>query len=200
MSDKNTLHDVIRRYLDSEKLPYRIRSIGELITSGSFSRASFDELMQTEGLLSAPNLKETFLDITLVFAHECVKDHDLSEIEIAELDSLITIFRIEEGDFYNLRRDAVQEIISAQAKWMLQDRYVSEQEEVLQRDMQRLFGLSYDQYVALLRPLAEEHIQELESKKIATRDREELKLINASIRNLRGVFLVGNKLNQSDIE
>lgn len=195
MADKNSLRDVIRRYFDSEKLPDSIRSIGELIASDKFSRVSFEELMQTEGLLRAPNLKETFLDLALVFTRECVEDHYLSEMEIAELDNLVTIFRIEEGDFYELRRDAVQEIISTQALWMLQDQYVTEQEEVLQRGLQRLFGLSYDQYVALLRPLAKKHIDELESKKLATHDREELKFINASIRNLRGVFLVGNELS-----
>ena len=190
MNDKNSLHDVIRRYLDSEKLPDSIRAIGELIASDEFSRASFNELMQTEKLFNAPNLKETFIDLTLIFTRECVKDHYLSEVEIAELDSLVTIFRIEEGDFYELRRDAVKEIIGAQAMWILQDQYVTEQEEVLQRDLQRLFGLSYDQYVALLRPLVKKHIEELESKKLATQDREELKFIDTSIRNLRGVFLV----------
>ena len=195
MTDKNSLRDVIRRYLDSEKLPDSIRSIGELITSGSFSRTSFDELMQTEGLLRASNIKETLLDLTLIFTRECVEDHYLSEVEIAELDSLVTIFRIEEGDFYELRRDAVQEIISAQAVWMLEDQYMTEQEEIFQRDMQRLFGLSYDQYIALLRPLAKKHIDELERRKLATQDRARLKLIDDSIRNLRGVFLASNKPN-----
>lgn len=191
VADKNLLRNVIRRHLDSEKLPDPIRSIGELIASDALSRASFDELMQTEELLGAPNLKEALLDLTLVFMRECVEDHDLSEEEIAELDNLVAIFRIEEGDFYELRRDAVQEIISAQAVWILQDRYVTEQEEVLQRDLQRLFGLSYDQYVTLLRPLAKKYIEELESKKLATQDCDELKLIDASIQNLRSVFLVG---------
>jgi hypothetical protein len=193
MADNNSLRDVIRHCLDSEKLLDSIRSIGELIVSDKFSRASFEELMQTKELLGAPNLKEALLDLTLVFMRACVEDHYLSEMEIAELDSLVTIFRIEEGDFYELRRNAVQEIISAQAMWMLQDQYVTKQEEVLQRDLQRLLGLSYDQYVALLRPLAKKHIEELESKKPATQDREKLKLIDDSIRNLRGIFLVGNK-------
>ena len=151
--------------------------------------------MQTEGLLGAPNLKVTLLDLTLVFMRACVDDHYLSKVEIAELDSLVTIFRIDEGDFYELRRDAVQEIISAQAVWMLEDQYMTEQEEILQRDMQRLFGLSYDQYVALLRPLAKKHIEELERRKLATQDRDKLKLIDDSIRNLRGIFLASNKPN-----
>lgn len=192
VDDKNSLRAVIRRYIDSGKLPYPIRSIGELISSGTLSRTSFDELMQTKELLSAPSLKETLLDLTLIFMRECVKDHNLSEVEMTELDSLVSIFRIEEGDFYEFRRDAVQEVISAQAKWILQDRYVTEQEEVLQRDLQRLLGLSYDQYVALLRTLAEVHIEELERKKLTSQGHDELKFIDDSIRNLRGVFLVGN--------
>lgn len=198
MADNNSLRDVIRQYLDSEKVPDSIRSIGELIASGEFSCASFDELMQTEGLLGAPNLKETLLDLTLIFTRECVKDHYLSEVEIAELDSLVTIFRIDEGDFYELRRDAVQEIISAQATWMLGDLYVTEQEELLQRDLQRLFGLSYDQYVTLLHPLVKKHIEFLERKKLAAQDYNELKLIDALIQNMRSVFLVGkNETNET---
>lgn len=190
MADTYSLREVIRRYLDSEKLSGPMRSICSLIASGAFSRESFDELMATEGLSSAPNLKETLLDLILVFTRECVEDHELSNAEMDELQVLTTIFRIEEGDFYELRRDAVREVISAQATWVLEDRYVSDQEEVLQRDLQRLFGLGYDQYVALLRPLAKKHIDGLESRKLVTQDREELKLIESSIRNLRGVFLV----------
>ena len=190
MADKYSLRDVARRYLDSEKLSGPISLIGELIASGVFSRASFDGLMKAEGLSGAPKLKEILLDLTLVFTRDCVEDHKLSKAEIDELESLVTIFRITEGDFYELRRDAVQEIISAQAMWMLKDRHVSEQEEILQRDLQRLFGLSYDQYVGLLRPLATTHIEELERRKLATQDREELKSIDSSIQNLRSVFLV----------
>ena len=83
MTDKYSLRNIMQRYIDSEKLPYPIRSIGELIASGAFSRTSFDELMQTKELLNAVNLKETLLDLTLIFTRECVKDHDLSEAEIA---------------------------------------------------------------------------------------------------------------------
>ena len=190
MADKYSLREEFRRYLDSEELSGPIRSIGELIASGAFSRASFDELMETGGLSGAPNLKETLLDLTLVFTRKCLEDHELSEAEIGELQTLVTIFRITEGDFYELRRDAVREVISTQAMWMLEDRYVTEQEEVLQRDLQRLFGLSYDQYVGLLRSLAKKHIEKLESRRLATQDRDELKAIDSSIRNLRSVFLV----------
>ena len=184
------LGDVFRQYLDSESLPDQTRAIGELIVSGNFSRESFDELALSMKLSGTRILKETLLDLTLVYARKCVEDHELAEAEMADLDTLISIFRIREGDFYKLRRDAVQQVIRAQAMWILQDRYVSEEDEVLQRDLQRLFGLSYDKYVELMRPLARERIEELERTKLETQDREQLTLIESCIQNLRGVFLV----------
>ena len=190
MADKYSFHEVFRRYLDSERISGAMRPICSLIASGAFSHASFDKLIANEGLSGAPNLKETLLDLILVFARECVEDHELSRAELDELEILTTVFRIEEGNFYELRRDAVQEVLGHQTRWMLQDRYVTNQEEVLQRDLQRLFGLSYDQYVALLRPLVRTHIDGLENRKLAIQDREELKLIESCIQNLRGVFLV----------
>lgn len=185
-----SLDEVFRQYLDSETLPGQTRLIGELVVSGNLSRESFDELALTMKLSRTRILKETLLDLTLVFARKCVENHELAETEMADLDTLITIFRIKEGDFYKLRRDAIQKVICAQAMRILQDRYVSEEEEVLQRDLQKLFGLSYDQYVTLLRPLVKERIEELESIKLGTQDREKLGLIDSCIQNLRGVFLV----------
>ena len=102
----------------------------------------------------------------------------------------MAIFRINESDFHRLRSDAVKEIIYAQAVWILEDEYVTEEEEIRQNDLQRLFGFSYDQYVSLLRPLAKQHIKRLEGRRMANDDREELRLIEASIQNLRSVFLV----------
>ena len=190
MTDRFFLRDVFREHLDSEALTGPIRSIAQLIASGELSRDSFDGLIEAKGLSGTPDLKEILLDLTLIFTRKCVEDHKLSEVEIDELVNLVTILRITEGDFYELRRDAVQAVICAQAMWMLGDEYVTEEEEILQSDLQRLFGLSYDQYVALLRPVAKKHIEQLESRRLATQDREEWKLIDSSIQNLRSVFLV----------
>jgi hypothetical protein len=190
MADKISLQHVFQRHLDSQELPAAIRSVVQLIASGALSREGFDRLLETEQLSNVPLLKESLLDLILLFTRECIQDHELSTSEIDELQTLVTVFRIEEGDFYALRRDAVEDIINAQGEWILKDRYVTEQEEILQRDLQRLFGLGYDQYVAILRPLASERIEELESRRQAVQDREELRSIDSSIRNLRGIFLI----------
>ena len=63
MTDKFSLREVFRRHLDSEEVSDPIRSIGELIASGAFSRPSFDGLIKTEELSGTPNLRETLLDL-----------------------------------------------------------------------------------------------------------------------------------------
>jgi len=182
--------EVFRKYLDTRNLSDPIRSVVELLTSDVFSSDSFDRLVATEVQPNNLDIRENLLDLILVFARSCVDDHRLSEEEIYELENISMIFRINKSDFRRLRSDAVNEIIYAQAVWILEDDYVTEKEEILQNDLQRLFGFSYDQYVSLLRPFAKQQIKRLEGRRMANDDRQELNLIEASIQNLRSVFLV----------
>jgi len=115
MANTYSLGEVFRQYLLTEILSRPVYLIAELIVSGELSRARFDDLLEAEDYAESPHLKEFLLDLVLVFARKCLEDHELSEAEIGELRTLITVFRIEEGDFYTLRPTAVQEIISAQA-------------------------------------------------------------------------------------
>jgi hypothetical protein len=190
MTDTFTRTEVFRRYFDSKELSGPIRSITELLASDAFSSDSFERLIETELLPRNLNVQEALLDLVLIFARRCVDDHKLSEAEIHELERMVAVFRINKSDFRRLRGDAVKEIVYSQAVWILEDDYVTEKEEICQSDLQRLFGFSYDQYVSLLRTLAKQHIKRLEGRKIANQDREELRLIEASIQNLCSVFLV----------
>lgn len=190
VTDTFTRSEVFRRYFDSKELSDLIRSIVELLASDAFSTASFDRLVETEVQPRNLNIQDSLLDLTLVFARSCVDDHRLSEAEIHELESIVAIFRIKESDFHRLRSDAVKEIVYAQAVWILEDEYVTEEEEIRQSDLQRIFGFSYDQYVSLLRPLVKQHIKRLGGRRMDNEDREELRLIEASIQNLSSVFLV----------
>lgn len=190
VTDTFTRNQVFQRYFDSKELSGPIRSIVELLVSDAFSSVSFDRLVENEVLPRNLNIQENLLDLALVFARTCVDDHRLSVAEIRELESFVAIFRINESDFRRFRGDDVKAIVYAQAVWILEDEYVTEEEEIRQSDLQRLFGFSYDQYVSLLRPLAKQHIKRLEGRRMANDNREELKLIEAATQNLRSVFLV----------
>jgi hypothetical protein len=144
VTDTFSRSEVFRRYFDSKELSVPVRSIVELLASDAFSSDSFDRLIDSEALLRNLNIQETLLDLALVFARKCVDDHRLSEAEIHELESIVTIFRINKNDFHRLRRDALKEIVYAQTVWILEDEYVTEEEEIRQNDLQRLLGFSYD--------------------------------------------------------
>lgn len=182
--------EAFRQYLESNEISEPVRSVVKLLASDEFSASTFDEIVITEIQPRNLDIQQNLLDLVLVFARRCVDDHRLSEEEISELKKISTIFRISKGDFRRLRRDAVNLIVYAQTVWILEDNYVTEEEEIRQNDLQRLFGFSYDQYVSLLRALAKQHIKRLESRIMGDTEPEELKLIDASIQNLRSVFLV----------
>ena len=73
---------------------------------------------------------------------------------------------------------------------MLQDRLISNSEEILQVNLQRAFGLSYDQYVSLVRPIIKPHIKELEERISNSQSAIDKGQIEVCIRNLRSVFLI----------
>lgn len=190
MPDNKSIREIFRQCIESEHVSGPERLIAELVTSETFTRAGFDRLMAEKGLAGLPELKGILLDLILLFANKCLEDHALSPAEIEELSFMVSVFRIDEGDFFKARRGELQELLGTQVKRILADRYVTEQEEILQRDLQRSFGLSYDQFVTLLRPQARDCIDELESRRTTVRGPEELRLLETSIQNLRSVFLI----------
>lgn len=191
MPNKSSLEDVFRHYIESEQsIPFD--AIDQLISSGALSRDTFNALMEVKEISTSPYFKVSLVDFALAFLRRCIEDHEISLDEMIEFQDLVTILQIEEGEFCEIRRDLVEEILVAQATQILGDRHVTKQEDILQRDLQRALGLSYDQYVSFLRPLVKKHIQELETKKLGTEEPEELRVIDSSIQNLRSIFLIAD--------
>ncbi len=188
MSEPKSLRAVFQEYVESGQVSGPARSIANFLASGAKSRAEFAKFVSAEHLSSESDLKGILLDLVVIFTYECTKDHELSREELDELVLLTEMFEIQEGEFFKWRQADVQNILESQARWILEDRYVTEREEILQRDLQRVFGLSYDQYVAMVRPLVKAYIDELSAKKAVAQ--EQRQSIELSIRNLRGVFLI----------
>jgi len=190
MSDSKSIRQAFRQCVETADLNEPARSIADLVVSESFRRSDFDKVVEKQGLANRPEFKGILLDLVLLFAEKCVEDHALSTAELQELSFLASVFRIDDGDFLEARRGEVEQLLAAQLGRILEDRYVEEKEEILLRDLQRLFGLSYDQFVGLLRPRVEAQIGNLEDKIKLISDREQYAKAEKCIRNLRSVFLV----------
>lgn len=186
----HTLSTIFQHYLETENPNGYLKKISELMISENLSRNTFDSMLEDEGLTGAPNLKESLLDLILYYAERCIQDHELSDEEQQNIWILCTIFRVEDGDFVKFRERAVQNIITTQISWILKDRFVSNSEELLQSNIQRAFGLGYDQYVNFAKPIIKTHIKELEEMYSNSQSSTDKEKILFCIQNLRGVFII----------
>jgi hypothetical protein len=201
MSSEFSLQEVFREYLETaELLPRPALLIAGLIASGEFSIDRLEELCVTEGLGEPNDTKEILVDFVLVFARKCLEDHRLSQSEMFVLRALIEIFRIEEGEFATLRPYELQAVLEAQVASILGDHYVTNEEEILQADLQRVFGLGYDQYVNFLRPFVRPRLEQLENRRLITEDAAELRLLNSCIANLCSVFLIPQDALKKEVD
>ncbi len=186
--DDYSLPSVFSHYLVSEKTSGIQKRIAEFIVSGDLSRVSFDKMLETEGVNGISQLKEIFLDQVLFYAKTCVQDHELTDDEQNNLLLLTILFRIREGDFLQFWKLAVQNILSVQISQTINDRLVTKSEEIFLANLQRVFGLSVNQYASLIRPSIDAHIKELEVWKANSQSHEEKQKIEACIGNLRSIL------------
>jgi hypothetical protein len=66
------------------------------------------------------------------------------------------LFRIAEGDFTQFAREEVAELLATQLERALADRQVDDREAVQKVRLQESFGLGYDEFLELTRPLFDE--------------------------------------------
>jgi hypothetical protein len=96
-------------------------------------------------------LKLELLDILVYFIEQCLEDHSLSEEEQSALQCLKRLFRIAEGDFYTLKRDAITDSFRGEISRILADQTVDRSEVLDEVSLQPAFDLSYDQYLEVTR-------------------------------------------------
>jgi hypothetical protein len=187
-----SLSAVFQQYIETENVSNILRKIAELVASEKLSRKTFNDLVSEEGFSNSEQLRELLLDQILYYANACVQDHELSEDEKKNLWILTTVFQIKDGDFLKFRKKHVQIIFETQIKQMIQDRSVSDADEILLSDLQRVFGLGYDDYVSLVKPTVRSYIMELEARKQHYQIVEDIQHLDRYIQDLRSIFLISN--------
>ena len=183
----HSLQSTFLHYLESEKPEGVFKKIAEFIVSGNLSRVSLDKMLETEGVKDTPPLKEFFLDQVLYYANACVQDHELTDDEQDNLLLLNLLFGIDEGDFLKFRKRSVQNILSAQISQIIHDRLILKPEEILLANLQRIFGLSTDQYARLTQPSIDAHIEELNVWKANSQSSTEKEKIETCISVLSNI-------------
>jgi len=117
-------------------------------------RTTFKELIKKYNL-AYKEIKEELMDIILSYARIILQDGVISNEEIFNLKYLKRLFKIPEGDFYNLRYDEIREIVEDQLNKIYVDGTIDKNEAVHKVMLQELFDLNYDQMLELVNPVAQ---------------------------------------------
>jgi len=124
--------------------------VEELATEG-VSVGNLQELRSRIKVLRDPDYESQVLDMILYYIKTCIRDHALSQVEKQDIQKLLTLFQITEGDFYRLRHGEIADLLAVEVNRIILDGNLEKKEDFYQTELQRLLGLSYDQYVELTR-------------------------------------------------
>jgi hypothetical protein len=146
------LQDVYLQYAASTRLDEPLGAVVDTLVAGSLDRASFDAIVKTYRVEHSRSFRQGLLDMILHYIRRALKDHILSPEEHAQLTYLSTTFGIKEGDFLRYRRGEVALILQGEVHRFLDDERIDLGEQLFQDELQRLFGLGYDELVELTQP------------------------------------------------
>lgn len=117
----------------------------QLVQKNELYRDNIDQAIKETYTGDYLSSKNTFLDMILEYINLVLEDNHISEEEYKNVKMLKRLFKIEEGDFYNLRFKEIREIILKQLFLIYQDLKADEFELIHKAELQGVFDLSYDQ-------------------------------------------------------
>lgn len=150
--DKTNINRLLREKQYSEPM----RQVLNLFGDNCPDVLSLNLLLKSSGR-TMEDLREESIDVILNYIELCLEDDVLTQTEMETLVHLKRFLRIKEGDFlkYNKGKE-IENILFLQLTKIFADNKVDNNEAMMKIDLQRLFDLSYDQYLAFEQRAVEE--------------------------------------------
>ncbi len=126
-----------------------VLAVADALRGSAVDRDRISSIAAEHGVDDLEDAKPAMLDLVLYYIRYALIDHALSPNETETAMQLKRLLRVEEGDFWRLRRREVGQIISMEMERILADGRIDYSEELHQVEVQALFDLSYDQYLEL---------------------------------------------------
>lgn len=145
------MRDLFTRYVGSHRPEGALGAVADLLAEGTLSRATFDDVIEAHGVGGDRTFRDGLLDLVLHAAREAIKDHCLSTEEVENLRRLTVTFRIREGEFSARRGPEVAALLQGEVHRLLADDVIDGVEAAYADQLQHVFGLGYDEYLALVR-------------------------------------------------
>ena len=156
---KNSIQEAAKELICRHDYPLVINAALQLIVNGNMNSIALDKVLAEQGIRRITDIKAKTLDVLLDYADMILEDNSLSQEELTNLKMLKLFFRIKEGDFQrNNKFSCVEAIIVRQLEKLYEDNVLEYQEELLQSDLQGVFGLGHDEYMEIVNRVANEHL------------------------------------------
>lgn len=145
------MRDLFTRYVVAHRPEGALGAVADLLAEDALSRDGFDAIVAEHGVADDRGFRDGLLDLVLHAARDAVKDHCLSTEEAEALRRLTVTFRVREGEFTTRRRAEVAALLQREVHRLLADDVVDGTEAAYADQLQRVFGLGYDEYLTLVR-------------------------------------------------
>lgn len=110
--------------------------------------------------LTMNDLRVESLQVVMDYVEDILEDDVITQSEKDNLHMLKKYLQIQEGDFLKYHKEhEIQEIIYLQMQNILSDLTVDKNEAMMKTDLQKLFDLSYDQFLNFERKAIEEALK-----------------------------------------
>ena len=146
MSDTSySLNEVFANYINSRHPTGPLADIVEILAAVGASKAAVEEVFKALGKRASTRLNNALLDLFLFYVDFCLRDHELTADEKLNIKHLKILFHIQEGQLYDLRRDAIKELLRVEMHRIMEDNQIDSIEDLHEVELQAVCDLSYDQ-------------------------------------------------------
>jgi hypothetical protein len=138
--------------------------VGEIIgalSAGSLDPADYDRICRQHGVGREIWFRRQVLDLLLGYLAQELDKGPISAEARHDLRELRLFLRVADGEFMKYRAAEVARLLGDQFDAILADFVIDAAEELHQVELQALFGLSYDDYLALIRAPLERAVAQL---------------------------------------
>lgn len=152
---KATIQETAKELVSRKEYPEVIKAALQLIVEGQMNSLALNKILSENGIRRITDIKDKTLDVILDYADIILEDDAISQEELTNLQMLKLFFHVEEGDFQkNDKFKRVENIIIRQLEKLYADNVLEYHEELHQSELQGVFGMGHDEYMAIVSKVA----------------------------------------------
>ena len=156
----STLQDAIQKLLATKKYNDKVVAILQLIVVGKMRIPDVEETLAQNKIKRITDLKDQLVNVMFDYIDVCLEDDVLTQSEMQDFRVMQRFFRIQEGDFIRCHKEReIKKVLTEQLRKMQSDKVVDKTEALMKNDLQAMFGLSYDQFLAIENEVSKESIK-----------------------------------------